>query len=301
MHLTRAMPEVDRQAAALAGVVARRKRAAIKSALFSGHRSPLDVLIVASVDPSSSEATIRVTDFLSSLRSIGEKKRSAVLHDLGISPRKRLGGLGKHQLRLLTAWVHDYQQLRNMRWPAQAIVLLGPSGVGKGTIVSQIIQDHPDVYVSISATTRQPRSTEVDGVSYFFTSEPEFTAMIGRGELLEWAQVHGQHFYGTPREPIDKALAVGKPVLFEIDLQGARQIKETMPEVRTVFLLPPSWDELVKRLRTRATESEEEIQLRLNTAWGELAQQDEFDVRLVNDDVRKTAQQVVDLMGLNKE
>jgi guanylate kinase len=188
-----------------------------------------------------------------------------------------------------------------MRWPAQAIVLLGPSGVGKGTIVSQIIQDHPDVYVSISATTRQPRSTEVDGVSYFFTSEPEFTAMIGRGELLEWAQVHGQHFYGTPREPIDKALAVGKPVLFEIDLQGARQIKETMPEVRTVFLLPPSWDELVKRLRTRATESEEEIQLRLNTAWGELAQQDEFDVRLVNDDVRKTAQQVVDLMGLNKE
>jgi guanylate kinase len=173
--------------------------------------------------------------------------------------------------------------------------------VGKGTVVNHIKQHHPHVHLSISATTRDPRPGEIDGVNYYFIDHGEFDAMIYSEALLEWAEVHGQNKYGTPRGPIENALSEGKSVLFEIDLQGARQIRSSMPEARLVFLLPPDWDELVRRLRERGTESEEEIERRLHTAYGELAAKDEFDVRVINRDVSEAAQQVVDLMGLNKE
>lgn len=295
------MPEVDRQAAAQAGVVARRKRASIKADVYEGRRSALDVFTVASIDPSSSEATIRVTDFLKSLRGVGINKIPRILEELDISPRKRLGGLGKHQKATLRRWIVSYQRKRNESWPAKAVVLVGPSGVGKGTVVNHIKQHHPDVHLSISATTRDPRPGEIDGVNYYFIDHGEFDAMIYSEALLEWAEVHGQNKYGTPRGPIESALSEGKSVLFEIDLQGARQIRSSMPEARLVFLLPPDWDELVRRLRERGTESEEEIERRLHTAYGELAAKDEFDVRVINRDVSEAAQQVVDLMGLNKE
>jgi guanylate kinase len=295
------MPEVDRKAAALAGVVARRKRAAIKADVFEGRRSPLDVFVVATVDPSSSEATIRVTDFLKSLRGVGVNKIPRILEELDISPRKRLGGLGKHQRVGLRKWILGYQAKRNESWAPKAVVLVGPSGVGKGTVVNHIVRHYPQVHLSISATTRDPRPGEIDGVNYYFIDHAEFDAMIYSEALLEWAEVHGHNKYGTPRGPIESALSQGKSVLFEIDLQGARQIRETMPEARLVFLLPPDWDELVRRLRERGTESEEEIQRRLETAFGELAAKDEFDVRVINRDVTEAAQQVVDLMGLIKE
>jgi guanylate kinase len=295
------MPEVDRIAAAQAGVVARRKRAAIKSDVFEGRRSALDVFIVATIDPSSWEATIRVTDFLKALRGVGVNKIPRILEDLDISPKKRLGGLGKHQRQALRKWLTAYQSKRNEQWSAQAVVLVGPSGVGKGTIVNHIVRNYPEVHLSISATTRDPRPGEVDGVNYYFIDHAEFDAMIYSEAFLEWAEVHGHNKYGTPRGPIESALAQGKSVLFEIDLQGARQIRQTMPEARLVFLLPPDWDELVRRLRERGTESEEEISRRLETAFGELAAKDEFDVRVINRDVAEAAQQVVDLMGLIKE
>ncbi|MDH6532985.1 guanylate kinase [Aurantimicrobium minutum] len=295
------MPEVDRQAAAQAGVVARRKRAVIKSDVFEGRRSALDVFTVATIDPSSSEATIRVTDFLKSLRGVGVNKIPRILEELDVSPRKRLGGLGKHQKATLHRWILSYQRKRNESWPAKAVVLVGPSGVGKGTVVNHIKQHHPQVHLSISATTRDPRPGEIDGVNYYFIDHGEFDAMIYSESLLEWAEVHGQNKYGTPRGPIENALSEGKSVLFEIDLQGARQIRHSMPEARLVFLLPPDWDELVRRLRERGTESEEEIERRLQTAYGELAAKEEFDVRVINRDVSEAAQQVVDLMGLNKE
>lgn len=295
------LPEVDRQAAALAGVRARRARAAIKSSVFNGQRSAYDVLLVGSVDPSSFESTLRVTDFLKSLRGVGETKIASLLTTLKISPKKRLGGLGKHQLYGLKKWVLEYQRHRNESWPVSAVVLVGPSGVGKGTIVSQIKQTFPEVHLSISATTRDPRPLELDGVNYYFIDDAEFDALVNSDALLEWAHVHGQNKYGTPRGPIEKALETGKPVLFEIDIQGARQIKQSMPEVRTVFLLPPDWDELVRRLRERGTESEEQIQQRLETAFGELAAKDEFDVRIINRDVHEAAKHVVELMGLIKE
>lgn len=295
------MPEVDRVAAAQAGVVARRKRAAIKDEVYNGQRSASDVLSVAFIDPSSWESTLRVTDFLKSLRGVGESKIPRILTELDISPRKRLGGLGKHQRQGLRRWVNDYQAKRNENWSPRAVVLVGPSGVGKGTVVNHILRNYPQVHLSISATTRDPRPGEVDGVNYYFIDHGEFDAMIYSEALLEWAEVHGTHKYGTPRGPVENALAQGKSVLFEIDLQGARQIRETLPEARLVFLLPPDWDELVRRLRERGTETEEEIERRLATAYGELAAKDEFDVRVINREVSEAAQQVVELMGLIKE
>ena len=218
-----------------------------------------------------------------------------------ISERKRLGGLGKHQRLLLRDWLIKRARRRHEDWKPSALVLAGPTAVGKGTVVSHIKQHYPDVHLSISATTRAPRPGEEDGVHYYFVDHAEFDAMIADGSLLEWAEVHGQNKYGTPRRPVEQALAEGKPVLFEIDLQGARQIRQTMPDARHVFLLPPSWDELVRRLENRGTESAEERERRLQTAQDELSAQKEFDVRVVNVEVSEAAKQVVELMGLTKE
>lgn len=295
------MPDVDRRSAAQAAVQARRARAAVKQAVFSGDRSALDVLTVATIDPVSAEASLRVTDFLKSLRGVGVAKIPNILQQLDISERKRLGGLGKHQRILLRDWLIKRARRRHEDWKPSALVLAGPTAVGKGTVVSHIKQHYPDVHLSISATTRAPRPGEEDGVHYYFVDHAEFDAMIADGSLLEWAEVHGQNKYGTPRRPVEQALAEGKPVLFEIDLQGARQIRQTMPEARHVFLLPPSWDELVRRLENRGTETAEERQRRLQTAQDELAAQKEFDVRVVNFEVSEAAKQVVELMGLTKE
>lgn len=295
------MPDVDRRSAAQAAVQARRARAAVKQAVFSGDRSALDVLTVATIDPVSAEASLRVTDFLKSLRGVGVAKIPNILQQLDISERKRLGGLGKHQRILLRDWLIKRARRRHEDWKPSALVLAGPTAVGKGTVVSHIKQHYPDVHLSISATTRAPRPGEEDGVHYYFVDHAEFDAMIADGSLLEWAEVHGQNKYGTPRRPVEQALAEGKPVLFEIDLQGARQIRQTMPEARHVFLLPPSWDELVRRLENRGTETAEERQRRLQTAQDELAAQKEFDVRVVNVEVSEAAKQVVELMGLTKE
>lgn len=295
------MPEVDRRSAAQAAVQARRARAAVKQAVFRGDRSALDVLTVATIDPVSAESSLRVTDFLKSLRGIGVAKIPNILQQLDISERKRLGGLGKHQRIQLRNWLLKRARTRHENWKPQALVLAGPTAVGKGTVVSHIKQHYPDVHLSISATTRSPRPGEEDGVHYYFVDHAEFDAMIADGSLLEWAEVHGQNKYGTPRRPVEQALAQGKPVLFEIDLQGARQIRQSMPEARHVFLLPPSWDELVRRLEHRGTESADERQRRLQTAQDELAAQKEFDVRVVNVEVSEAAKQVVELMGLTKE
>jgi guanylate kinase len=173
--------------------------------------------------------------------------------------------------------------------------------VGKGTVANAIITNFPHVHLSVSATTRAPRPGEVDGVNYYFVEEDEFDALVTSDQLLEWATVHQAHRYGTPRQPVEHALSHGRPVLLEIDIQGARQVKLAMPEARLVFLLPPSWDELVRRLVTRGTETEEDRARRLESATSELGAQHEFDVRIVNDDVTTAAQQVVDLMGINKE
>jgi guanylate kinase len=175
-------------------------------------------------------------------------------------------------------------------------VLAGPTAVGKGSVSADIRAHHPEVWISVSATTRSPRPGEQHGVHYWFVSEEEFDRMVAADELLEWAVVHGEKRYGTPRGPVEEALSAGRPALLEIDLQGARQVHEAMPEALMVFLAPPSWEELVRRLVGRGTESEEERERRLSTARLELAAEAEFDVTIVNTRIHDAAEELVTLM-----
>lgn len=180
-------------------------------------------------------------------------------------------------------------------------VLAGPTAVGKGTVAADVRANHPEIHISVSATTREPRPEEQHGVHYWFVSEREFDDMVSRGDFLEWAVVHGAARYGTPRRPVEKALLAGRPVLLEIDLQGARQVRESMPEACFVFLMPPSWEELMRRLESRGTETAEERARRLDTAREELAAEAEFDATIVNHEVHEAAEQLVTLMMLSRE
>ncbi|WP_348770050.1 guanylate kinase [Arthrobacter sp. E3] len=177
-------------------------------------------------------------------------------------------------------------------------VLAGPTAVGKGTVSTFIRDNYPEVWLSVSATTRKARPGEDEGVHYFFKSAHEFDSLEASGDLLEWAVVHGVNRYGTLRSTVEAAVAAGKSVLLEIDLQGARQVKAAMPEADFVFLAPPTWEELVRRLVGRGTESAEEQHRRLETAKLELAAATEFDYVIVNDQVSRAAAALVDLMGL---
>jgi guanylate kinase len=177
------------------------------------------------------------------------------------------------------------------------VVLAGPSGVGKSSIVFELRERLPQLFFSVSATTRDPRPGEVEGRDYHFVGPAGFDELIEQGALLEWAEIHGGlQRSGTPREPVERALAEGRPVLVEVDLNGARAIRATVPEAVTVFVEPPSIAELERRLRGRGTESEEQYQRRLRTATEELAARDEFDVALVNDDVQAVAAALVQLL-----
>ena len=175
-------------------------------------------------------------------------------------------------------------------------VLAGPTAVGKGAITAWVREHHPEIWISVSATTRKRRPGEQDGVHYHFVSEDDFDRLVADDEMLEWAVVHRGARYGTPRRPVVQALADGRPTLLEIDLQGARQVRERMPEARFVFLAPPSWDELVRRLVGRGTENEAERERRLETARAELAAEPEFDVTLVNRRIHDAGQELVELM-----
>jgi guanylate kinase len=185
--------------------------------------------------------------------------------------------------------------------PSRLTVLAGPTAVGKGTVAADVRRNHPEVWISVSVTTRPPRPGEVHGKHYWFVSDAEFDAMVAHGELLEWAVVHKAARYGTPRRPVDEALAAGRPALLEIDLQGARQVRASMPEALFVFLAPPSWEELVRRLVGRGTESAEERERRRVTAREELAAEAEFDVTVVNTEVHAASEELVALMRLPLE
>lgn len=181
---------------------------------------------------------------------------------------------------------------------AQLYLIAGPSGVGKGTIVEQLKQRYPNLYVSISTTSRNPRAGEVDGIHYNFVSKAQFEQLIQEGKMLEYAYVHGQNYYGTAIEPLQDKLASGYPVLLEIDLDGVRQVKQKMPECVLIFIEPPSWRELEKRLVGRGTESSQDIARRLETAKIELAAKNEFDYVVVNDDLQTAVTKVAQIMHL---
>lgn len=180
---------------------------------------------------------------------------------------------------------------------SRLVVLAGPTAVGKGTVAAYIREHHRQVWLSVSTTTRPPRPGEIEGVHYHYVSDMEFERLRAEGQFLEWAVVHGAAKYATPRAPVDRALAEGRMALLEIDLQGARQVRAAMPEALFVFLAPPDWDELVRRLVGRGTESSQERTVRLATARAELAAAREFDVTIVNDDVRRASEELVSWMG----
>jgi len=175
-------------------------------------------------------------------------------------------------------------------------VIAGPTAVGKGTVVRYLLEQNPEILVSVSATTRQPRAGEVHGREYLFVTNETFDQMIANNELLEYAVVHQLNRYGTPRGPVEQAIKAGKQMILEIDIQGAQQVKDSMPEANLIFIAPPDLDELKRRLVGRGTESPEEIAIRLGTAEIEMKAQDWFDHVVINRDVAQCAQEVLDLM-----
>ncbi|MDR4016820.1 MAG: guanylate kinase [Eggerthellaceae bacterium] len=175
-------------------------------------------------------------------------------------------------------------------------VLSGPSGAGKGTLVKRVLQRIPDAWVSVSATTRQPRPGEVDGKDYFFLDQPRFDELVSQDGFLEWAHVHGNS-YGTLRSRVQERMDEGAQVILEIDVQGAFQVKKAMPEAHLIFIEPPSLEELERRLRGRGTETEEVICKRMKTAEVELAQKMEYDVQVINDELERATDELVSYIG----
>jgi len=288
-------PQVDRAAASRAAVAARRARAAVKHDVATHVRTARDVLDTAWSTPGSPEAGLRVRELLTSVPTLGPVRAAKVMGQLGIAESKRAAGLGIRQRTEL--WNYLLAREGGTE-PGHLVVLAGPTAVGKGTVSAHIRENYPDVLLSVSATTRPPRPGEIDGVHYYFVDDAEFDRMIAAGELLEWAVVHNSFRYGTPRPPIESALEAGRQVLLEIDLQGARSVKAALPSAILVFLLPPTWEELVRRLTGRGTESPAEQARRLETARVELAAQNEFDFRVVNTDAPVAAREVVELMSV---
>jgi guanylate kinase len=215
----------------------------------------------------------------------------------GDPPEQPLVGAGQSPFPPQPLRGEPQQEWGPQRSRRRLTVLSGPSGVGKSTVVAEIRRAHPQVWLSVSVTTRPPRPGETHGVEYFFVDDAEFDRLVAVGELLEWAEFAGNR-YGTPRRPVQERLAAGRPTLLEIDLQGARQVRAAMPDALLVFLAPPSWDELVRRLSGRGTEPPDVIERRLAAARVELAAEKEFDITLVNTSVRNVCRELLTLMAV---
>ena len=275
-----------RAAAGVKAVASRRERAAVKAQLASGEIGIFDVIN----DGRESIQRMRVRELLDAAPGVGSRRAFTLMAKAGISETRRIGGLGSHQLQKLRSEMILNKVPVN---PGTLIVMSGPGGVGKSTITS-FLRDHPAIWISVSVTTREPRENEKDGHDYHFVTEEKFDQLISQGALLEWAEFAGAR-YGTPRSAVTDALNLGKHVLLEIEIVGARQIRRADPKALLVFVSPPSWEELVDRLTSRGTDSAERRAARLALAEEEMACSGEFDEVLVNHRVEEVATALLSL------
>lgn len=278
----------QRQQALLKAAASRKRRSEVKIRIKSGEFSVDTILEMAKTD--DAVAKMRVKELLESLSGVGRVRAQSLMERLDISPTRRIQGLGRLQIKQLR---EEFMKLDHAIKPGKLLVLSGPGGVGKSTVAKRL-REAGDFWVSVSATTRSPRDNEVDGKDYFFVSEEEFTRMVKADEFLEWAEFAGNR-YGTPQESVEQALLLGKNVLLEIEIEGAKQVKAHLPQSVLVFLEPPTWEELVARLEGRGTDSPERRAERLKLAQEELAVASFFDVVLINDQVETVVEKLIEL------
>ena len=275
-----------RAAALLAATTARKERSEIKALLRNSERSIFDV--INSAQPAIQK--MRVRELLESVPGVGKLRAEAIMERAKISPTRRIAGLGRNQISALKG-----ELAMSKVDPARGtlIVMSGPGGVGKSTITRELKND-PRFWISISATTRDPREGEREGVDYYFYTDTKFDQMIAESAFLEWAEFAGAR-YGTPHEPIEHWLALGKNVLLEIEIDGARQVRKADPTAMLIFIAPPSWEELKARLGGRGTDTPERQAARLALAEVEMAAAGEFDHILVNHQVEELVEEMVSL------
>ncbi len=276
----------DRRKAGEKAVAARQERAKVKEQVANGQLFFFDLF----KDERKSISRMKLSDLLQAVPGVGQIRAEIIFDKTGISPSRRIGGVGKRQLELLR---QEFLLIKNSRRSGKLLVVSGPSGVGKSTITNRLRADNR-FWISVSATTRQIRTNEVGGVDYHFVSDERFNEMIESKEFLEWADFAGAK-YGTPKQPVDEALANGKNVILEIELNGARQVRKNSKDAILIFIEPPSWQELETRLINRGTESKQSTQARLDRAKEELSAASEFDHIVINHQVEESVAELVSL------
>lgn len=282
-------PRLSRRSRRKAGqkaVLARQERARVKEEIASGEKFFFELF----ADERKSIKRMKLVDLLQSVPGIGRIRADLIMDRAEISSSRRIGGVGKRQLEILR---QEFLLAKNSPRNGKLLVVSGPSGVGKSTLTNRL-RDDDRFWISVSATTRSKRIGEKDGVDYHFVSDKEFDQMIDKNEFLEWANFAGAK-YGTPRKAVDMALASGKNVVLEIELNGARQVRKNSKDAVLIFIEPPTWEELKSRLEKRGTESEDSTQTRLDRAKEELSAASEFDHVIVNHQVADSVAQLVSL------